>query len=150
MAGALDEHGRVHVQGDGAVTGQLQVKTLAFNDGTTMTTAPAASGLTSKYVHFTGTGTVHIEGSSGVSSITDNGTGDYTVNFTSAWSSKSSYACSCLSKRDPATASNNSNSNCTAMGDSSLTASAIRIVTQREDFGGVEDHTEIKVVCVGN
>lgn len=36
------------------------------------------------WVNFNGTGTVAIRGSKNVSSITDNGTGDYTVNFTTA------------------------------------------------------------------
>lgn len=36
------------------------------------------------WVNFNGTGTVAIRSSGNVSSITDNGTGDYTVNFTSA------------------------------------------------------------------
>ena len=36
------------------------------------------------WVNFDGTGTVAIRASGNVSSITDNGTGDYTVNFTTA------------------------------------------------------------------
>ena len=36
------------------------------------------------WVNFNGTGTVAIRGSGNVSSITDNGTGDYTLNFTTA------------------------------------------------------------------
>ena len=36
------------------------------------------------WVNFNGTGTVAIRASYNVSSITDNGTGDYTVNFTTA------------------------------------------------------------------
>jgi hypothetical protein len=36
------------------------------------------------WVNFNGSGTVAIRGSFNVSSITDNGTGDYTVNFTTA------------------------------------------------------------------
>ena len=36
------------------------------------------------WVNFNGTGTVAIRGSGNVSSITDNGTGDYTVNFTTS------------------------------------------------------------------
>ena len=36
------------------------------------------------WVRFNGTGTVAINGSGNVTSITDNGTGDYTVNFTNA------------------------------------------------------------------
>ena len=36
------------------------------------------------WVNFNGTGTVAIRASFNVSSVTDNGTGDYTVNFTNA------------------------------------------------------------------
>ena len=38
------------------------------------------------WVNFNGTGTVAIRSSYNVSSITDNGTGDYTINFTTALS----------------------------------------------------------------
>jgi hypothetical protein len=38
------------------------------------------------WVNFNGTGTVAIRASGNVTSITDNGTGDYTVNFTTALS----------------------------------------------------------------
>ena len=40
------------------------------------------------WVNFNGTGTVAIRASGNVSSITDNGTGDYTVNFTTAMQDK--------------------------------------------------------------
>jgi hypothetical protein len=45
------------------------------------------------WVNFNGTGTVAIRASFNVSSITDNGTGDYTVNFTRAMSDSSYAAC---------------------------------------------------------
>jgi hypothetical protein len=41
-------------------------------------------GAAKAWVNFNGTGTVAIRAQMNVSSITDNGTGDYTVNFTSA------------------------------------------------------------------
>ena len=44
------------------------------------------------WVNFNGTGTVAIRDSGNVSSITDNGTGDYTVNFTTAMPDEN-YAC---------------------------------------------------------
>jgi hypothetical protein len=51
-------------------------------------TGPASSKfpafLARAWVNFNGTGTVAIRGSGNVSSITDNGTGDYTVNFSTA------------------------------------------------------------------
>lgn len=52
-----------------------------FNSGYgSIATAYAARA----WVNFNGTGTVAIRASGNVSSITDNGTGDYTVNFTNA------------------------------------------------------------------
>ena len=46
--------------------------------------ATAVQGSAKAWVNFNGTGTVAIRASFNVSSITDNGTGDYTVNFTTA------------------------------------------------------------------
>jgi hypothetical protein len=46
------------------------------------------------WVNFNGTGTVAIRSSYNVSSITDNGTGDYTVNFSTALSD-ANYVASC-------------------------------------------------------
>lgn len=50
----------------------------------TSTPAEIASGRAKAWVNFNGTGTVAIRASYNVSSITDNGTGTYTVNFTNA------------------------------------------------------------------
>lgn len=54
---------------------------LLFNSG--YGSAEVAYGCRA-WVNFNGTGTVAIRGSGNVTSITDNGTGDYTVNFTTA------------------------------------------------------------------
>jgi len=51
-----------------------------FKDGNGVETGT----LCRAWVNFNGTGTVAIRASFNVSSITDNGTGDYTVNFTNA------------------------------------------------------------------
>lgn len=45
---------------------------------------PTIDGLAKAWVNFNGTGTPAIRASFNVTSITDNGTGDYTVNFTNA------------------------------------------------------------------
>ncbi len=55
----------------------LKVSTLQNLSGTEVYTCKA-------WVNFNGTGTVAIRASGNVSSITDNGVGDYTVNFTNA------------------------------------------------------------------
>ena len=48
------------------------------------TATPAIDGLAKAWVNFNGTGTVAIRAAFNVSTITDNGTGNYTVNFTTA------------------------------------------------------------------
>jgi hypothetical protein len=55
---------------------------LTFPDTTTLASAGQSS--VQAWVNFNGTGTVAIRASYNVTSITDNGTGDYTVNFTTA------------------------------------------------------------------
>lgn len=55
--------------------------------------APAYSARA--WVNFNGTGTVAIRASGNVSSITDNGTGDYTVNFTTAMADANYSATTC-------------------------------------------------------
>ena len=59
---------------------------LSGDDGITFPdSSQITGGYTAKaWVNFNGTGTVAIRASGNVTSITDNGTGDYTVNFTSS------------------------------------------------------------------
>mgnify|MGYP003143383698 CR=1 FL=1 len=81
---------------------------IVMNSSGTITTATLGSGADIKaainasgtapiyacraWVNFNGTGTVAIRASANVSSITDNDTGDYTVNFTTAMEDNN-YAC---------------------------------------------------------
>tara|TARA_R110001606_G_scaffold349548_1_gene499505 strand:+ start:321 stop:707 length:387 start_codon:yes stop_codon:yes gene_type:complete len=63
----------------------LKVSTIQDTSGNNSSTpAGIASGTAKAWVNFNGTGTVAIRSSFNVASITDNGTGDYTVNFTTA------------------------------------------------------------------
>ena len=65
------------------MAGTLTISTLS--DGTNSTSATnCIQGSAKAWVNFNGTGTVAIRASYNVSSITDNGTGLYTVNFTNA------------------------------------------------------------------
>jgi len=57
---------------------------LTTNGTSTSWAAVSANYLARAWVNFNGTSTVSIRASGNVSSITDNGTGDYTVNFTAA------------------------------------------------------------------
>ena len=84
----------IAIDGTGSITG---ISAGGLPDGTVDTDVLAANavteaklgsdeqkGLAKAWVNFNGTGTVAIRASYNVSSITDNGTGDYTVNFTTS------------------------------------------------------------------
>jgi hypothetical protein len=84
----------ITIDGSGTITG---ISVGGIPDGTVDTDVLAANAVTyakigtteqgqlcKAWVNFNGTSTVAIRASYNVSSITDNGTGDYTVNFTSA------------------------------------------------------------------
>jgi hypothetical protein len=84
----------ITINGSGTVTGitpgglpdgSITTDDLAANAVTTPKLGTdEASGLAKAWVNFNGTGTVAIRAQYNVSSITDNGTGDYTVNFATA------------------------------------------------------------------
>ena len=65
------------------MAGRITVSTLNDDTGV-LATQNGMTAICKSWVDFNGTGTVAIRSSFNVSSITDNGTGDYTVNFTTA------------------------------------------------------------------
>lgn len=67
---------------DGAPTADLHAATKKYVDDNAPTVEPKA--LARAWVNFKGDGTVAIRSAHNVSSITDNGTGNYTVNFSAA------------------------------------------------------------------
>jgi hypothetical protein len=73
----------------------LKLDTLSNKAGTASVPSDTiVSGTAKAWVNFNGTGTVAIRRAFNVSSITDNGTGDYTVNFTNAMSDQYFACCS--------------------------------------------------------
>ncbi len=84
----------ITINGSGTITGAATLATTVASPTLTTPNIDSAqfatvSGTAPIYpcrawVNFNGTGTVAIRGSGNVSSLTDNGTGDYTVNFTTA------------------------------------------------------------------
>jgi len=84
---SADTSGEIQLQSNGTTeltvssTGVTVADNLLFNSG--YGSSAIAYGCRA-WVNFNGTGTVAIRASGNVTSITDNGTGDYTVNFTNA------------------------------------------------------------------
>jgi len=75
----VDGSGNISIANDLSVTG-----TAPIPDALSTASGSAPSYSARAWVNFNGTGTVAIRDSGNVSSITDNGVGDYTVNFTTA------------------------------------------------------------------
>lgn len=101
-------------------------------------------GVCKGWVNFTGTGTVTINDSYNVSSITDNGAGDYTVNFTTAFAN-ASYAIGGMAQ------SSTINQNALAIKNTTnLTSSAARVQVVRSDTGALFDAEIVTVLCQGS
>lgn len=97
------------------------------------------------WVNFNGTGTVAIRASFNVTSITDNSTGDYTVNFTTALTD-TNYAVVGVSSSAGTSATNAWFSVYTPSNNSysTKTTSAVRMITQNL-AGGINDAYELSV-----
>lgn len=129
--------------GDTTVTNNLTVSgtgnhsiagTLQFNSG--YGSVATAYGCRA-WVNFNGTGVVAIRASGNVSSITDNGTGDYTVNFTTAMPDANYCLCG-NSQLNGSSGNGNGNTVVTLnrIPANALTTSSARIVSQALDGSG--------------
>lgn len=102
----------------------LRVNTLQTQAGVEVYTAKA-------WVNFNGTGTVAIRAAGNVSSITDNGTGNYTVNFTTAMPD----ANYCVTQMLSAQASNNDGGHAVIAWGTTLGVSSFNAVTDQRASG---------------
>lgn len=101
-----------------------------------------AKGVARAWVNFNGTGTVAVRSAFNVSSITDNGTGAYTVNFTTAMDD-ANYAVIATSGDNAA-----SNYRVVQVSDAAApTTSAVRLqtVTQNSGNPAALDHSRVSV-----
>lgn len=119
------------------MAGKVVLSTLNDSSGV-LATQNGMTGIAKAWVNFNGTGTVAIRDSFNVSSITDNGTGDYTVNFTTAMPNAN--YCSCI---------NSGNGSATGLGSwtvslsvGSSTVSSLRIVAY-SFAGSLQDQDQV-------
>ena len=143
-----DTSGQINIQSNGttvlgvtstgtSVTGTQSVSgNLSFNSG--YGSSAVAYGCRA-WVNFDGTGTVAIRASGNVTSITDNGTGDYTVTFTTAMSDANYSVTGALG------GSTILGIDLTLLGATAPTTSAIRIGTRGTTSGTLTDTTYVDV-----
>jgi hypothetical protein len=70
---------------DGSGNASLNTPNITDSDGVTVQTTYVTNGSAKAWVNFNGTGTIAARDSLNVSSLTDNNTGEYTVNVTNAF-----------------------------------------------------------------
>lgn len=126
------------------MAGTLTISTLNDSSGV-LATQNGMTGIAKAWVNFNGTGTVAIRDSYNVSSITDNGTGQYTINFTTNMSN-TNYAtvASCGVPGQSKMTVDINNVGDAPYTDSPPTVSSFRIVTTRYDSA----NTDAKYVSV--
>lgn len=81
---AIILNGDTGISSIGTLTGVTSVSSASADTPVILQDSSSNSNTCRAWVNFNGTGTVAIRADFNVTSITDNGTGDYTVNFTTA------------------------------------------------------------------
>jgi len=126
----------------------IKANTLLHSDGST-TTQPSIPALDQRmakaWVNFNGTGTVAIRDSYNVSSITDNGTGDYSVTFTNAMSN-SNYSVSGTAHRS----GGDNNAGMCIHGGSDPTTTVLRIAGRYPSTANAKDYSGIHIQVLGS
>lgn len=97
----------------------IKTETLSTPSNATVPVDTVVNGTAKAWVNFNGTGTVAIRRAFNVSSITDNGTGNYTVNFTTAMTDANYATCA---------TGNDGNYATTFQGSFNQTTSAVRVL----------------------
>lgn len=105
-----------------------------ISNGTVSTSsANVIQGSAKAWVNFNGTGTVAIRASYNVSSITDNGTGLYTINFTNALTDNNYCAIATTRRNNGSTGENNSNQGVNIAGvpaySTAFTTTSVQIIS---------------------
>ena len=111
------------------------------------TTTNLQQGLVKSWWCIDGTGTVEFRDSFNCGSVTDNGTGDYTTNYTNNMNN-ANYGSGTQGRRDPSVADNGNV--VTQMGQAAPTTSSLRHDCARADFAGVEDIDRCSALICGD
>jgi len=114
------------------MAGKITVSTINDSSGV-LATQNGMTGIAKAWVNYKGTATVAIRDSFNVSSVTVNGTGDYTFNFTTAMAN-ANYSCVATLGGTTVVVAD-----LTLVGTTAPTTSAIRIGTRQTTTGNLID-----------
>ena len=140
----------ITINGSGTITGASTLATTVASP--TLTTPnidsaqiPTVSGNAPLYmcrawVNFNGTGTIAIRASGNVTSITDNGTGDYTVNFTTAMTDANYCLVGTIGE-----GTDNADMRCLTQQNRNNTTTTSRVRSMYVNSGGIVDVTIVNI-----
>ena len=121
-----------------------------INGANNSTPEQVAQGRAKAWVNFNGTGTVAIRDDFKVSSITDNGTGDYTVTFSSAMSN-ANYAVALSHKEDETDATGSGARPMMRRGAASFySTTAVRVINSNMTSGAGSDTIIFNAIIFGD
>ena len=128
---------------------ELRADTITASDGTSPVTLTKQSAAKA-WVNLNGTSTIAIRGSTGVASIFDNGTGDYTITFSNAMTD-TNYAPTAASDTNNSFGVQTTNMFVSATSNSTVapTTTAYRVST-RESTGAARDETYVLTSAHGD
>jgi len=130
---------------DGVIT-SMGTRTLTAGDIGAI--SGSTSQLADKWVNFNGTGSVSIRSQYGVSSITDQGTGKYRVNWNGSFANGNYAAVACSGKGDSYDDSNG-NETCGNASESNLQTSSYTYIRTGYSTAGLRDTNIISCVAFG-
>jgi hypothetical protein len=119
------------------MAGALTVDTLNSSTGV-LATQNGMTGVAKAWVNFNGTGTIAIRDSFNVSSITDNGTGRYAINFTTAMPNANYGASVSVSSMPAVSDANLVSTDCNNTSRANPTTSVFSITTYNASFSPLD------------
>lgn len=144
---AIVLNGDTGISSIGTLTGVTSISSAAANTPVVMQDSGSNTNTCRAWVNFNGTGTVAIRASFNVNSITDNGTGDYTVIFTNAMPDIN-YSVACVGMRNSASGSGAAGPYVCVFGSATYSdafvTTSIRVQT-KTDNGSMEDLNSVSV-----
>ncbi len=126
--------------------GKIKADTLEHSTAGSLDTSYVVNGSAKAWCNMNGTGTIAIRGSLNTTSITDNGTGDYSVTAVTAMTD-TNYVCSSTSGQnsgDQISANNNLN------GSLARTTSVVRTQCQRSTSDNALDCGVVETIRMGD
>jgi hypothetical protein len=124
----------------------LKVNTLTDTAATkSVPIEDVVNGVARAWVNFNGTGTVAIRADYNVTDITDNGTGDYTVNFTNAMPD-ANYSVVFGVKNEGLGGASGANANAVIKVGTTPTSSSVVVLTGQVTTGSAGDFSFVNVV----